>query len=475
MKLAKDSHFSNKSKKDKEAASKMKNIKVMLWFDVEDFITPESDDALLALIHMMDSLGIRGSLKIVGEKIRVLKKRGRTDILEKLAGHEVCYHTENHSVHPTQTEYLRDMGFAEGAMEFERRERQGFEDVQEISGQFPTSYGQPGASWAPHVFPVLKKWGVPTYLDSHYLLSVKEGPFWYGGILNLTRLWSTMRLEFTENGLEDAKAQFDSFCERAGDLQLVSIYYHPCEFACTDFWDGVNFKKGVNPPREEWKPAPLRTREEMRRRVDLLGEFLHYTLQNPAVEYITAQQACTFEKTDPAPITKEDVRKMAKALAAGPDYYLRGERSLCASEVLSLFSRLTLGLHLSPEFFYGPEADLSSTVCGKATPGELAKAVSEQYERVLGYKQLPALYRVGENRINPVDLFCNLRRAIADGTAANQEITLSAGEGSLLPTRHVNTSYDWAKDWIIFPDELDASGIVRHALLQTWTLKPAIF
>lgn len=64
----------------------MKNIKVMLWYDVEDFITPEADDALLALIDMMDSLGIRGSFKIVGEKIRVLKERGRTDILRKFSG-----------------------------------------------------------------------------------------------------------------------------------------------------------------------------------------------------------------------------------------------------------------------------------------------------------------------------------------------------------------------------------------------------
>ena len=34
----------------------MKQLKVMLWFDVEDFITPEADDALLALIDMMDSI-----------------------------------------------------------------------------------------------------------------------------------------------------------------------------------------------------------------------------------------------------------------------------------------------------------------------------------------------------------------------------------------------------------------------------------
>jgi hypothetical protein len=91
----------------------MKNIKIMLWYDVEDFITPEADDALLALIDMMDNLGIRGSFKMVGEKIRVLNERGRHDILEKLLSHEICYHTENHSVHPTQTEYLQNMGFSE--------------------------------------------------------------------------------------------------------------------------------------------------------------------------------------------------------------------------------------------------------------------------------------------------------------------------------------------------------------------------
>ena len=454
----------------------MKQLKVMLWFDVEDFITPEADDALLALIEMMDSLGIRGSFKIVGEKGRVLRDRGRTDILEKLAGHEICYHTEGHSIHPTQTEYLSGMGFADGVLEFERRERQGFTDVQDITGQFPTSYGQPGASWVPHVFPVLKKWGVPTYVDSHYLLSVDEGPFWYGGVLNLTRLWSTMRLEMdAENGLEEAKEQFEQFVRRAGDLQLVSIFYHPCEFSCTDFWDGVNFFRGANPPREEWKPAPLRTKEEMHRRVDLLGEFLRWTLENPGVEYITSLESCRYETVDPLPITKEDVSAMAAALTAGPDYYLRGKRPLCASEVLSLFARSTLGLHRTPELSYGPEKELPSAIHTTATPRELAEAVMKQYDRVLGYKQLPVLYRIGENLLNPVDLFENLRRAVAEDIGADEEMTLTAGTTSLQPVRHINTSYDWAKDWIIFPEGLDASGVVRHALLQTWTLKPALY
>ncbi len=453
----------------------MKQLKVMLWYDVEDYITPEADDALLELIRMMDSLGIRSSLKIVGEKIRVLKERGREDILAKLAGHEICYHTENHSIPPTQTEYLGHMGFAEGAAEFERREKNGFADVRDITGQYPTSYGQPGGSWAPHVFPVLKKWGIPTYLDSHYILSVENGPFYYGGILNLTRLWSTMRVDFREGGVEDAKKMFLGFMDRAADLQLVSIYYHPCEFSCTEFWDGVNFSRGANPPREQWKGAPLRTREDMMQRIGMLREFLAWTLTMPEVEYITAAESCTYEVRDPVPFTSEDVRAMADSMTEGPVYYRRGGRTVCAAEVLSLLARQTLGLHRTPEFSYGPEEDVPSTIVGKAAPAQLARAVMEQYDRVLGYKQLPVLYSVGENRLNPVDLFMNLRRAVAQGLPADQPMTLCAGEGTLVPQKHINTSYDWAKNWVIFPDGLDASDLVRHAKLQTWTLKPAVF
>jgi len=454
----------------------MKNIKIMLWYDVEDFITPEADDALLALIEMMDHLGIRGSFKIIGEKIRVLEQRGRFDLLKKLCGHEICYHTENHSIHPTQTEYLQGMGFREGAAEFERRERRGFEDVQRLTGQFPTSYGQPGASWAPQTFPVLKKWGVPTYLDSHYLINLDGKPFYYGGILNLTRLWATMRLEYEEGGgLDVAKKEFDNILKNADELQLVSIFYHPCEFSCTEFWDGVNFSKGQNPPREQWCSAPLRPEGEMQRRIDLLGEFLRYTLEQPGVEYITAQQSCRYERIDPNPLSSSDIVQMASSLTAGPDYYLRGARSLCASEILSLLSRQVLGLHLTPEFFYGPEAAVLSSVCEAASPAALAQAVRDQYERVFGFKQLPSLYRIGKNLLNPVDLFMNLRRAVSLNLPADLPMNMTSGDGRLLPFRHINTSYDWAKNWPVFPDGLDASGIVRHAQQQAWTLKPAVF
>ena len=32
------------------------------------------------------------------------------------------------------------------------------------------------------------------------------------------------------------------------DGGIVSVFYHPCEFVHQEFWDGVNFRGGANPP-----------------------------------------------------------------------------------------------------------------------------------------------------------------------------------------------------------------------------------
>ncbi|HHY97723.1 MAG TPA: hypothetical protein GX509_03175 [Firmicutes bacterium] len=56
---------------------------------------------------------------MVGEKLRALKRRRRQDILAGLRNHEIGYHTNLHSVHPTVAEYLKDLGWEEGIEEFD--------------------------------------------------------------------------------------------------------------------------------------------------------------------------------------------------------------------------------------------------------------------------------------------------------------------------------------------------------------------
>src|SRR3954470_15801305 len=110
-------------------------VYVTLWFDTEDYIAPVSDDAALRIATDLTQLGVRATFKVVGEKARVLESRGRKDVIRALARHDIGYHSNWHSVHPTPAEYLSRMGFVEGADEFERREAAGLADVKRVFGK----------------------------------------------------------------------------------------------------------------------------------------------------------------------------------------------------------------------------------------------------------------------------------------------------------------------------------------------------
>ncbi len=131
-------------------------VYVTLWFDTEDYILPQSDDAAKRLAETLTRLGVRATFKVVGEKARTLERRGRKDVIAALKKHEIGYHSDTHSQQPTIAVYLRHTGWEDGAAEFFRREVQGVRDIERIFGVTPSCYGQPGAAWASQTYPALK-------------------------------------------------------------------------------------------------------------------------------------------------------------------------------------------------------------------------------------------------------------------------------------------------------------------------------
>src|SRR5271169_5369886 len=101
-------------------ASAANTVNVILWFDTEDYLLPADDDAAKRLAEMLTARGIRATFKVVGEKARVLERRGRFDVIAALQKHAIGYHANFHSVHPTVSEYLADCGWLDGVAEFER-------------------------------------------------------------------------------------------------------------------------------------------------------------------------------------------------------------------------------------------------------------------------------------------------------------------------------------------------------------------
>ena len=135
-------------------------VHVVLWFDAEDYILPEDDDATKRLAEMLTRLGVKATFKVVGEKARVLEQRGRADVISALKRHEIGYHSNTHSQQPTIAVYLQHAGWDDGRAEFERREGQGSRDVARILGTTPVAYGQPGSAWAPQSYPALRAMGI---------------------------------------------------------------------------------------------------------------------------------------------------------------------------------------------------------------------------------------------------------------------------------------------------------------------------
>ena len=441
--------------------------KVLLWFDVEDYVTPETDDTLLRLLQMLDESGVKCTLKLCTRKYRLLKERGRTDILRLLGNHELAFHTTDHSIHPLPTEYLDRMGFKEGAEAFDRHEYAGFEELKNSSGQNLTSYGHPGVAWAAQVFPALRKWGVPTYLDVHDIVRVDGQPFWYGGVLCYTALNNLGHL--VKDGSTDSMIrQFDAMNTACTDTVFYSIYDHPHELCTTTFWDEINFAAGRNP--SYLRPSPLRAPGEEEGLIDQYRAFIRHASGEKDVEFVTALESMRYEHQRTSPITDRQLRDAVAGLNGEASYAELGGAYCAASELLNLMARCLTGRMLTPELLYGPEKQEKSVITGKVDVKALAEEVFSHTERVLGFKQLPSLYRVGDSFVSPVDAFAMLSKALLEG-----QMQIGAVEGRLAAADHVNEASQFGGGWALWDPDFRAEGIFEQTKLQCWTLKPAIF
>src|SRR5262249_4125110 len=158
---------------------------------------------------------------------------------------EIGYHSNHHSYQPSPAMYLSNLGWDEGVVEFDRRERQGYDDIRRIFGVSPSCYVQPGSSWGPQVYGAMKKWGMDGSLNDGLPVRLDARPFYYCGILNLYKLAYLMRADITKpQELANAQQRFLSAREKlpAEGGGVVSVMYHPCEFVHKEFWDGVNFR-----------------------------------------------------------------------------------------------------------------------------------------------------------------------------------------------------------------------------------------
>jgi len=454
-------------------------VYVTFWFDTEDFILPQADDAAKRLAEMFSERHVQATFKIVGEKARVLEERGRDDVILALAKNDIAYHSTYHSVHPTPSEYCRDLNWQEGVAEFIRREGAGLETLRRVFGVNASCYGQPGGSWTPQSYGALHAFQIPLYLDETSHVNVNNRPFWYCGVLNILRLGDcVMRTGWADDEIEEACARFDRVQERLAREGggIISIYYHPCEFVHRQFWDGVNFSHGANPPRSEWKLPPMKSPEEQEQAFDAFEAYLDHIARRPGVRLVTAREIPTLypDRVYSHPFARRDIRAIAKAFEKELSYVDLGTRIVSAAEGLLVMCELMAGgaEEVRLDFAYGPASSPERFIKeGTFSRDALRQATRETLDIVNATSQLPSVVWVAGRPVRPEDFAVTLASVIASERDSG-DVTLRQGE--LAARRYVADDSSGLWGWVIFPEDFNAPHMMDVAKLQAWTIKPAV-
>jgi hypothetical protein len=437
---------------------------VILWFDTEDYIDPISDDSALRIARDLDLMGVRATFKVVGEKARMLERRRRQDVIEALAKHCIGYHSNWHSIQPTPAVYEEHLGLLEGADEFIRRERAGFEDVGRIFAVTPACYGQPGNSWAPQSNVALRRMGIHVYLDAGNQVGLNDQPFWYGGLLYVYEMGPyQIRAELdSETSQADRFHKFDEavrhFSQSGGGL--ISTYYHPTEFEHTEFWDAANFSEGSVKDRKDWVAPKRRSREDAERCFAILHEYVKHARESPGVQFIAADDLLRIYANPIAPSVNR--LALARHFKGSIDFLSTASGDLSAADIL-----LEL-LGLPAQYVDGPIARGATTYTADTIPRFLFDAsVRDVASFIETNRRLPSEVFLGSQTLS-----------LADFAATLAEHLLSTGpvrvvHGNLGFEQYVSKDAKSSFSWPIHPRNFGPSALLEIARLQAWTLKPA--
>ncbi|HZO89536.1 MAG TPA: hypothetical protein VFB38_14510 [Chthonomonadaceae bacterium] len=451
------------------------SIPTALCFDVEDLIAPESDDAVYWLAEILAEHGLTGSFMVVGEKARLWERRGRRDVIEALKQHHLSFHSTWHSVHPTTTEICLERNFAEGTEALWDWDRQGWADAERILGRPLLGWARTGSSWSPSVMGLMGQKG------RGYAYSLVRLPghnvCWYAGCLGfygegVGGFDATFYDDaLFEERLAAVQRDVDRYAqsERRGAQWLCFFMCHPTRVISTEFWDAVNFAKGANPPREQWKPAPQHDASLIPTMQKNYRRLCEYLRRDDRLEIVGWGELIRRYDGQRPFATQADLEQIARRIA--DERQVLFTDFFTAGEILLMLCRAVAapqGLYPRPAV-YGP-LTTPPVSPQKEWDAQAVKAAAAQVEEAARSGYLPASVSVGKEDIGLGTYFV----ALAEAFLGRDKVSGPA-EAPYPPAAEA-VAQDAARSipgWVIHPANMDLSNLLEQTRLQCWALKPA--
>ncbi len=338
-------------------------IDVFLSFDTEDPIHPEADDATLRLCRLLSDHGLRGCFFLVGEKARVLRERGRRDVLAALGEHEIDYHGNWWFEFPEcALAYGERLPWDEAVAYGTAIELPGLMDVAEICGQWPAAWVQHQNNVNAMMPHIMRRCGVDAW----------NGGF-AGGSLNgwlmdqvvVSRSGHAMSLQGswgghtqdplvarTPAGVMDPEAEFGAFCEQFDRVaeahgRVVPVG-HPTCWAMAEWWGWYEWNElcHYRAPQPYARGRQFR-RVAQRNQADIEAHFAWtarvcaWLAGRSDVNVTTFGEYTARRRGAGQPwLTLAEVDELAAAVAAGPTDLALSGTTLSAADALGVLVHL---------------------------------------------------------------------------------------------------------------------------------------
>jgi hypothetical protein len=479
----------DKVDKVEEAAKAETRPYVVLCFDVEDYTSPESagmDDIPKWLAETMSEMGATGSFFVIGEKARSLEARGRRDVIEAMARHDVGSHTNFGSIHPTVTETLEHAAFDEGVETMLDNEGAGFDDLERIFGQRPAALARHGGSYGPQLVAALSKMGAayvysPVSLPGHNAV-------WFANTLNFH---GEGDFGFFDDAYHD-DALFDPMLAALDEkipagtrgLDVVAFFAnHPSKVRSIEFWD-FNYYKGANPGPDEWKTPELRPLESMETARRNFRRLVEYLQSRDDIELTTYRAMVERFGRQPDTIDTARLAEIARRIldegevVIDPDYspaetFAALAAALAAYAVEGLVPgemecRRPFGPLQRPPREPGVAEVTGAEALELAGRADAAIAVDGHLPRALSLE----VGEIGAGSL--LALFSQAYLDVVEGSVADSYAVVPFDPHPTENEAAIVEEVRNCQEWPVHREDLDMTDLVEMTRLQMWTLKPAV-